>query len=449
MSRLPPGPRDSLFGLRLGSRLRRDPLHFLTGLARDYGDLAIFRLGPYRGCLVNHPDLIREVLITHRLLFPKLERHRRTIRSFSGNSVFVSEGEQWLRQRRLLQPAFQPRLFESYAQAAVQQAQRLSHAWSAGNELDLVPAMAKLALLSIGQALFQADLSDDIKPCRRALQIHSETLRDEFRAPFVLPDWLPTAAKRRKRWAAHWLRDLIGRIILERRTAGGQRDDALAILLAAVDEGAITEQQACDEATILFIAGQDDITAALTWCWCLLAQHRSCDDRFREELAMQLGGRLPGHADVARLPFTEMVIKETLRLYPPTWMLVPRCATKEVILGNYRIPRGTWVFISPYATHHDPRFFPDPDRFNPDRFSPERPQASQFAYIPFGGGPRICIGNHFTFTLLTMALATIAQRFRMTLRDDPAAIVPDPSLALRPRHGLHVRLQTIDPCQAK
>jgi cytochrome P450 len=447
MTRLPPGPRDSLLGLRLGGRFRRNPLKFLSGLVRDYGDLAMFPLGPYRACLVNHPDLIREVLITQRPLFPKLERHRRTIGSFSGSSVFVSEGDQWLRQRRLLQPAFQPRMLESYAQATVKHAQRLLNDWKNGREFDLVPAMAKLAFVSIGEALFQVDLSDQVELYRRALQIHSETLRDEFRALFVLPDWLPTAAKRRKRWAARCLRDLICQMIRERRATERPRDDVLTLLLAAVDdpqsESRISEQQAIDEASILFIAGQDDITAALSWCWCLLAQHPACEERFRAELAAVIGGRLPSYADVARLPFTEMIIKETLRMYPTTWTLVPRCATQEVTLGEYRIPRGTWIFISPYATHHDPRFFPDPERFDPDRFSPAREQASQFAYLPFGGGPRICIGNHFSFTLLTMALVTIAQQFRITLRDDAAAIVPDPSLALRPR-SLHVRLKAVD-----
>jgi cytochrome P450 len=419
----------------------------LTNLVRDYGDVAMFRLGPYRACLINHPDLIRDVLITHRLLFPKLERHRRTIRSFSGNNVFVSEEDEWLRQRRLLQPAFQPRFFESYARATVKHAQRLLQGWSDGAEFDLVPAMAKLSLVSIGEALFQVDLSDQVERLGRALQIHSETLRDEFRTLLVLPDWFPTAAKRRKRWAARCLRDLVCRMIRERRAAGIRGDDVLAILLSAVDdpqsESRITEQQAIDEATILFVAGQDDITAALSWCWCLLAQNPACEDRFRAELAVELGDRLPGYADVARLPFTEMFIKETLRMYPPTWTLVPRCAAQEVTLGGYRIPRGTWVFISPYATHHDPRYFPEPDRFDPERFSPQRQQASQFAYMPFGGGPRICIGNHFSIALLTMALVTIAQRFRITLLGQPETIVPDPALALRPRHGLHVRLQAI------
>lgn len=447
MTSLPPGPRDSLFGFRLGGRFRRNPLKFLTGLARDYGDLSMFPLGPYRGCLVNHPDLIRDVLITRRELFPKLERHRRTIRSFSGSNVFVSEGDQWLQQRRLLQPAFQPRLFTGYAEATVKHTQRLMRDWSGGAEFDLTPAMAKLALVSIGEALFQVDLTDQAELYRRALDIHSETLRDEFRALLVLPDWLPTAAKRRKRWAIQCLRDFVCRMIADRRSSGGNRDDALSILLAAADspqsDVRIKEQQVIDEATILFVAGQDDITAALSWCWCLLAQNPAVDDRFRLEIAKELDGRLPTYADVARLPFTETIIKETLRLYPPTWSLVPRYATQEVVLGGYRIPRGTWMFISPYATQRDLRFFPEPNRFDPDRFSAEHEQPAQFAYIPFGGGPRICIGNHFTFTLLTMALVTIAQQFRLTLRDDPATIIPDPALALRPRDGLHVRLQAI------
>ena len=445
MSRLPPGPRDSLFGFRLAGRFRRNPLKFLTNLVRDYGDIAMFPLGPYRGCLVNHPDLIRDVLVTHRSSFPKLERHLRTIRSFSGDNLFVSEGENWLRQRRMVQPAFQTRCFDGYAQATALQTERLLQGWSDGAEFDLVPAMAQLSLVSIGQALFSVDLSDQLELYGRALQIHSETLRDEFRAAFVLPDWFPTAAKRRKRWAASCLRDLIGRMIRERRATGHDHGDVLSILLSAVDEqrdgGRITDQHAMEQATILFVAGQDDITAALSWCCYLLAQHPAVEDRFRTELETKLAGRQPVYADIARLPYTEMIIKEALRMYPPTWTLVPRCPTQEVELGDYRIPRGTWVFVSPYATHHDPRFFPDPERFDPDRFAPDRQQAmSQFAYIPFGGGPRICIGNHFTLTLLAMALVVIAQRFRITLCDDPATIQPDPSLALRPRRGMRVRL---------
>ena len=258
---------------------------------------------------------------------------------------------------------------------------------------------------------------------------------------------MPTAAKRRKRWAVGCLRDLIRRMIGERRANGGARDDALSTLLSAGDKNLndrLSEAELIDQAMILFVAGQDDITAALSWCWCLLAQHSEVESRFHEELETTLAGSPPVYADVARLPYTEMIIKESLRLYPPTWSLVPRQATEEVVLGGYRIPRGTWVFVSPYATHHDPRFFPDPQRFDPERFSAERQQAiDQFAYIPFGGGPRICIGNHFSMTLLTIVLAAIGQRFSIRLCGDPAKLVPDPSLALRPRGEVMVRLHSI------
>jgi cytochrome P450 len=444
MSRLPPGPRDALFGLRLGNRFRRNPLKFLNDLVREHGDLAMFRLGPYRACLVNYPDLIRDVLVTYRAALPKLARHRRTIRSFSGDNLFVSEGENWLRQRRIVQPAFQSRFFDSYVDAVAKHALRWRQGWDDGTEIDLVPEMARLSLLTIGQSLFHTDLSDEVENCGQALRIHSETLRDEFRSLIVLPDWLPTAAKRRKRWAKHYLRELITRLIRQRRDVPSERMDALSVLVRATENGTddrISEQRLIDEATILFVAGQDDITAALCWCWCLLAQHADTEARFRAEIQTVLGGRMPVYADVAQLPFTEMIIKETLRMYPPTWTLVPRCATEELTLGGYRIPRGTWVFVSPYATHHDPRFFPNPERFDPDRFSDERqPEIAPFTYLPFGAGPRSCIGNHFSLTLLTIALVVIAQRFRMTLQHDPAKLVPDPSLALRPRRAVMVRL---------
>lgn len=448
MSQLPPGPRDNLMGLRLGNRLRRRPLRFLNNLVLEYGDLAMFRMGPYRFCLVNHPDFIRDVLVTHRKSFPKIERHLRAIRSFSGNNVFVSDGEFWLRQRRLIQPAFRTKRFESYAQATVYHAQRLIETWSDGDEFDLVPKMAELALLGIGQALFNVDLTEQKELYGDVLTVHSETLRDEFRAAIVLPDWLPTKAKRRKRWAIGVLRELINGVIQDRRETGRDHGDVLSILLLAVDEeadgGQMTDQQALDEATIMLVAGQDDVTAALSWCWCLLSQHPDIDAQFRNELESVLGGKTPTYNDVAKLPFTEMIIKETLRMYPPTWSLVPRQATQTVGLGDYQIPRGTWAFVSPYATHHDPRYYPEPERFDPTRFSPKRTGKNpQFTYIPFGGGPRMCIGNHFTFTLLTMALATIAQRFRFELMDAPDSIVPDPSLALRPRDGISVRVQSM------
>lgn len=172
-----------------------------------------------------------------------------------------------------------------------------------------------------------------------------------------------------------------------------------------------------------------------------MAQHPQVEARFREEIQSVLGDRTPTYADVARLPYTEMILKETMRLYPPTWCLVPRCPTEDQELAGYRIRRDTWTFISPYAMHHDPRFFPEPERFDPERFAPARiGQTMLSAYMPFGAGPRACIGNHFAMATLALMLATVAQRYRFTLCDEPEAIVPDPSLALRPKGGLRVRV---------
>lgn len=447
MSRLPPGPRDNLFGLRLGRRFSRKPLRFLAQLVRDYGDLAMFRMGPWRACLVNHPDLIREVLVTQRESLPKLPRHCRTISGFSGNSLFVTDGDFWLRQRRLVQPAFQSRRMENYGQATVAQTERLLRGWSAGSEIDLVAAMAELTLTFVGQSLFNIDLSGEVGLYSRALRVHSETLRDEFRSPVVLPDWFPTAAKRRKRQAVECISGLVWRMIRERRASGRDHGDVLSMLLLAVDEqgdgGQMTDQQAHDEARLMLIAGQDDLTALLSWCWYLLARNPETETRFRSEIATVLGGRPAGFSDLDSLPVTGRIIRETLRLYPPTWSLVPRTASRDLELGGYRIPRGTWVIVSPWAMHHDPRFFPDPERFDPDRFLPERQrEILPYSYIPFGGGPRICIANHFTQFVVTLALTTIAQKYQITLRDDPDSTVPDPSLALRPQGGMWVRLQT-------
>jgi cytochrome P450 len=445
MTRRPPGPRDLVFGLRLARRFSRDPLPFLNELVRDYGDIAMFRLGPYRACLVNCPDLIQRVLVADRHVFPKHPRHCHIIRGFSGDSVFVTDGDDWLRQRRLVQPAFHANRMERYAAATVAQTQRLLRGWSPGKEIDLVGAMAELALTGIAQALFDVDVSQRVAELGKALRIHAKTLRNDFRSAVLLPDWLPIASKRQKRWAVRCLGGLVWQMIRERRATGDDHGDVLSMLLLAKDEqgdgGRMTDQQAHDEAMIMLIAGQDDTTAALSWCWCLLARHPEVEARFRQEVAAVVGDRAATYADVARLPYTEMIIKETMRLYPPTWSLVPRRAAQDHDLGGYRIPRGTWVFVSPYATHHDARYFPEPERFDPERFSSARHrQMAQYTYIPFGGGPRMCIGNHYTLATMSLALATIAQRYRLTPLVDLAAVRPDPSLALRPRGGLRVRL---------
>jgi cytochrome P450 len=196
---------------------------------------------------------------------------------------------------------------------------------------------------------------------------------------------------------------------------------------------------------VLFLAGQDDMTAALCWCWCLLAQHPSIETRFYDEVDRVVGNRLPTYADLPSLALTSSIVKETLRLYPPTWTLMPRVAARDIKIGDCEIRRGTWVLISPYVTHRDPRFFSNAGGFDPDRFSVDRDrQIEPFAYLPFGGGPRSCIGMHLSHVMLVVALASIARRFRILFCQDPSGIRPEPGLSLGIQGGVRVRIQSID-----
>lgn len=442
-----PGPRDHWLGLKLAHEFTHRPLDFLNRLARDYGDVAFFRLGPFRVCLVNQPELIREVLVTQRTAFPKHRRHAQTVRSFSGNSVFVAEGSDWVTQRRMVQPAFQPRRMEAYVHATLDETRRMLAKWEPNSELDLVQAMSRLALLSIGRALFRVDLSDRADEIAKALRVHSTTLRNEFRAPIVWPDFFPTPAKGRKRWAVRYLHELIMSLIRKRWARPPDGDDVLSILMAGgggESGGPVpSDQQICDEARVLFIAGQDDTTAALSWSLFLLATHPNVEARCRDEIKTVSGGRDVTFEQIGRLSYTEMVVKETLRLYPPTWCLIPRVAASDVTLGGYSIRRGTWVLVSPYATHHDQRFFPQPDAFVPERFSPARQtEIPAMAYIPFGGGPRACVGNAYSLSNIVAMIAAITQRHGFSICDDPKTVLPDPSLALRPKGGVRVRLKS-------
>lgn len=448
MNRTPAGPRDRFWGLKLARQFSRQPLEFLTNLVKNYGDWACFRLGPYQACWINHPDLIRDVLVTRPHEFPKLSRYCRTVRTFSGDSMFIAEGDDWRRQRKIAQPAFNSRLMDNYALASARQTRKLLERWSDGAEFDLSQEMKRLALTSIAGALFHVDLSDRAEELLTALTLHTQALRHEFRSAVVLPDWMPTPAKRRKRYSARVLRGLVAELFRERQQAAVRPLDALTIMTqsveAAEDSAKLSSGQALDQSLLLLLAGQDDTTATLSWFFYLMATHPQVEQQVRDEISTVIGTSSVSHDDVARLPVTQSVVKETMRLYPPTWSLVPRGPLADVTLGSLEIRRGTWIIISPYATHRDPRYFPDPYQFQPERFSPACERAiSQYVYFPFGLGPRGCIGGHFANINIMVAVVTILQHFRIVLSDVCAEVKPDPSLALRPRGGLRVRVHSL------
>jgi cytochrome P450 len=439
----PPGPRDWCFGLALAGRFRTRTLEFITDMSRNYGDMAYFRIGPYRVYFVNHPALVRDVLVHKAKHFAKVASSTRVLSQIDGQGLAVSQGDFWLRQRRLVQPAFHARRLGRYADITVEYTHRLTDRWRPGVALNVADEMTHLALDVIAKALFDVEIGDQVEHLREAVRIFAETLFNEVSAPFTLPDWLPLPAKRRKRWAIQTVDALIRDIIRVRRATGEDKGDLLSMLLLAVDEAGngtgMTDEQARDEAVTLFRAGHDATAAGLAWTWYLLAHHPEVEARLIAEVDAVLGGRPATYADLPRLPYAGMVVKESLRLYPPTWALFAREPGADVELGGYVLPRGAMVFIFPWGIHRNPRFFEDAEKFDPGRFGADHAEGlTPGAYIPFGLGPHVCIGAGFATMQMVLTVATVLQRFRLALAPGHGPVEPEPHIAIRPRGGLHV-----------
>ncbi|HJQ31787.1 MAG TPA: cytochrome P450 [Pyrinomonadaceae bacterium] len=413
-----PGPRG-IWPVGQLYQFRSDPLTFLARLAREYGDVARCKAGPQSLYLINHPDHIRDVLVTNNARFKKgraLQRAKRLL----GEGLLTSEGDFWRRQRRLAQPAFHRQRIASYARVMVEYAEKAAARWRDGETLDLSAEMMRLTLAVVSKTLFDADVESDADEVGAALT-DVMNLFDYLMLPFAeLLEKLPLPPQRRFRRARARLDAVIYRIIEERRRSGEDRGDLLSTLLQAVDEEGdrtgMTDEQLRDEVMTLFLAGHETTANALTWAFYLLAQNPDAEARMHEELDTVLkDGRLPNAEDYAALRYTEMVVSETMRLYPPAWV-VGRLALEDHEVGGFAIPRGALVLVSQYVMHRDPRFWPDPERFDPERWTPEAKAARpQFAYFPFGGGPRRCIGEGFAWTEAVLILATLARRFRLRL----------------------------------
>jgi cytochrome P450 len=443
-TRYPPGPRDWCFGLTIGLRSLREPLTFLQDMARDYGDIAHVHVGPFHSYIINHPDLIREVLVTKRKSFRKWEAQKRVFRKIDGDGLINSEGDFWLRQRRLIQKAFQQRRFGRYAATAVELTRRRLDRWAAGAAINLDREMSELAVEIAGETLFGVDLRDQAAWLGETAEVLRETFIREFLAPVPLPDWLPLPSKRRMRRAIRELDAFITGIIRDRRASGEDKGDLLSMLLLAVDEQGdgtgMTDRQARDEAVTLFNAGHDSTSAALAWTCYFIARNAGVQERLRGELEAVLGGRAATFEDLPRLTFADAVVKESLRLCPPTAALFTRQAITEVEIGGYPLARGSLVSMSPYVTQRDPRWFPEPERFDPDRCGPGRAEAiPEYAYFPFGAGPHVCIGNAFAMTEITLVVATVVQRFHLELAPGQENLVPELKVSLRPKGGVWVK----------
>jgi cytochrome P450 len=441
---LPPGPPRGIPGSQL-LRFRRDPLGFLSAAAGQHGDVVRIQFGPREVVLFVHPDHVREILVTQQRNFIKsmvLQRSRRVL----GDGLLTSEGELHLRQRRLVQPAFHRVRIAAYGEVMVEHALRMDAGWRDGQTLDIHAEMMRLTLGIVAKTLFDADVSADSAAIAESLNVLL-TMFNRVIMPFSdLLDRLPLPRTRAMQKSKAHLDAIIYGFIAERRRTGEDRGDLLSMLLLSQDhEGdnaGMTDTLVHDEALTLFLAGHETTAAALTWTWYLLAQHPAVAERWRAELDAVLGGRAPTFDDLPGLPYTRMLLSESLRLYPPAWV-IGRESLAPFSVGGYELPAGSTVLVSPYITQRDGRWYPDPARFDPERWAAELAEARpKYAYFPFGGGTRICIGEQFAWMEGMLLLATLGQQWRFQLVPGHP-VEPQPLITLRPRHGVQMRLEKI------
>lgn len=420
---------------------RQDPIAYLRAAAQ-YGDVVRLPITRQPLYLVNHPDLIKDIFVTHQKQFKKgrgLERAKKLL----GDGLLTSEDPYHLRQRRLIQPAFHRQRIAAYAAQMTAYAAKTSAGWNDGETRDMAEEMLHLALAIVGKTLFNAEMEGEAPEIRDALT-EVFVLFHTLMLPLAdLLERLPLPSVRRFARARARLDATIYRLIDERRASGEDAGDLLSMLLLARDEddgGRMTDEQVRDEALTIFLAGHETTANALAWTWYLLSQNPGSESKFHAELDCVLAGRTPTLDDLPSLPFTRKVLAESLRLYSPAWV-IGRRVLSDYQMGEARLKRGDLVLMAQAVMHSDPRFWTDPACFDPDRWTPEAEAARpKFAYFPFGGGPRVCIGEQFAWMEEMLLLAALGQQWKMRLA--PGQVVAtQPIITLRPKFGMKMILE--------
>jgi cytochrome P450 len=434
-----PGPKGELI-MGVMRDFNRDTLAFIDR-CHEYGDVVHTRFLWVHAYFIYNPHDIETLLTTNARSYRKAESLRSPFfHRLVGNGLVTSEGEFWRRQRRLAQPAFHRQRISSYGDIMVQYAQRMIDTWQDGEQRDLSRDMTRLTLEIVVKTLFNADVSRDADRIGQILTSLVKPFASQATLKWILDNRLPTPEHRRYFNAVAEIDRIVFRIIAERRASGDDEGDLLSMLLQARDDDGsrMSDSQLRDEVMTLFLAGHETTALALSWSWYLLASHPEAEKKFHAELDEVLGGRTPDVSDLPKLRYTDLIAKETMRLYPPAYA-VGREAIEDTELGGFPVPKGTQIFAFQWTTHRDPRYFDDPAAFKPERWENGlSEQLPKFAYFPFGGGPRQCIGNYFAMMEIVLLLATIGQRFRFSLLDEKVEVLP--VLSLRPKSGIKVRL---------
>jgi cytochrome P450 len=441
VEKLPPGPRGVPI-LGMLPAVRRNPTAVFMDAACRYGEVVYFKIGPRRGYLVTNPADVRHVLQDNARNYRKSPLYDK-LRVLLGNGLLTSDGDFWLRQRRIAQPAFHRQRIAALAGGMADAARDAAAHWeaiaSAGRPVDVDDEMMRLTRTVVLRTLLGADLGPFAEKVDEAWKTLNEHIGESFWS-LGLTDWWPSARMRRFKAARAVLRGAVEHVIAERRRHASDSADLLSMLMAARDEETgegMTDQQLRVEVMTFLLAGQETTSLALTWIWYLLSQNPPAQRRLEDELDAALEGRPPDYADLVNLPYTRMVIDEAMRLYPPAWGFSREALADDAVSG-FRVRRGWLVFVIPYVLHRLPAFWENPDVFDPERFAPERTAARpKFVYLPFGAGPRQCIGNQFALIEAHLVLATLAQRYRLQLV--PGHRVDAwPLITLRPRFGMQM-----------
>lgn len=428
---------------------KRDPLGFLERCAQQNGDIAEMRFLTVPFYFLNHPDWVEYVLVTNHRNFVKRSSGR-LLDGVFGSGLFTTSGEFWLSQRRRTQPAFHHARIAAYADAMVTQTARMLATWHDGETRDLHREMMRLSLGIVARTLFGADSDADADDVENAVNVITERFCMEFPIPtswkLLLPAWTPTPANRRFRTTVRRLDEIIYRIIKKREAETQHPNDLLSMLLEAQTDGKnpMRDRQLRDEVTTLLLTGHETSACALSWTWYLLSQHPEVERKLDDELHRELRQRLPTIEDISHMTYTKKVILESLRLYPPAWGM-NRVALNDCEIGGRPVPSGASIAMSQWVMHRDPRYFDQPALFNPERWSDDfQKNLPKYAYFPFGGGPRLCIGKEFTLMEMALVIAAIAQKFRFRLVPGQK-IEPEPSITLRPKAGVKVVLSAQIP----
>lgn len=427
------------------ARMARDPLSMFIEVVHTCGDIARLRFGPHRAWCISNPEHIEHVLVTAYDRYRKDTRGYQKLRLTIGQGLVTSEGDFWLKQRRISQPAFARKAIQGFAHTMVDCTSRAADRWSpfavGGGTIDMAREMYRLTLQIAGLTLFNLDLTEEASRIGEALDVVLKRFMFLFTAPLPWPEYVPTPATFKFWRAVKTIRSTVDDIIAQRRAAGEQHDDLLGLLMAAVDEETgegMSDLQLRDEALTMLLAGHETTANALSWTLHLLGEHPDVAERVGAEVDAVLGGRLPTYGDLKALQYTTQVFKEAIRLYPPVWILGRRNVTEDEI-GGFTIQPGDYVFFSQWAMHRHPDHWVDPDRFDPDRFAPDQPAPNRFVYFPFSRGRRQCIGDRFAEMEGGLLLAVMASRYRFESAPGHK-VVPEPTVTLRPKRGLPMKL---------